>query len=104
MLPAQFGRHGLKVDHLSQHRIVSVPLHEVCSAHKSAVLRRPAIVMPEVEIDEVYAIRERSAGKNPLMPEAIYDRLSVRDFLVGGTHYLFSLLVNRGYKRLSVAL
>jgi hypothetical protein len=39
-----------------------VPLNEVGATHERAVLRRAAVVVPQIEIDEVDRLRERRAG------------------------------------------
>src|SRR5437868_5910964 len=61
MRPPQLVGHGLQFDGVLQDRVVAVPLHEVGPAHESAVLGRPAVVVPQVEVGEVDRLRERLA-------------------------------------------
>src|SRR5436305_1261990 len=68
-----------ELDGLAQHRVVAVPLHEVRAAHERAVLGSPAVVVPEVEVDEVNRIRERVAGQQIIFPQPVND-------LFGGLH------------------
>src|SRR4051794_157916 len=58
-----------KLDPLREHRIITVPLHEIGSAHESAVFRCSPVIVPEVEIDEVDGLREWRGVQHTLLPE-----------------------------------
>jgi hypothetical protein len=53
MAAPQFVRLSPELHRAHEHRVVAMPLDEVGAAHERAVLRGAAIVMPEIEEDEV---------------------------------------------------
>src|SRR5256885_3395756 len=59
MLSPEFGSHGFKFDRLLQHGIVSVPLHEIGTSHERAMFAGAAIIVPQIEVDEVDGLGER---------------------------------------------
>src|ERR1700733_4089152 len=73
--PPQIGGHGFKVDLLSQHGVVAVPLHEVSTSHERSMLRGAAVVMPEVEIYEINRLGEGRRLNQTIVPQAIHQCL-----------------------------
>src|SRR6185369_10043927 len=91
MSAPQGRRIGLQLHHLLQHRIVAVPLHEVSSAHESAMLAGASIVMPEIEVHEIDWLREGWSTHSAIFTEAGDQVLSVLDFCIRVRHHLFRL-------------
>ncbi len=73
MLPPQFVGLRAQLTRARQHRVVAMPLHEVGAAHERAVLRRPAVVVPEIEVDEVDRRRERRGRQHAVLPQRRHD-------------------------------
>jgi hypothetical protein len=53
MLPPQFFRGMANFNGVLEHGVVAVPLNEVGPAHERPVLGRAAVVVPEVEVEEI---------------------------------------------------
>src|SRR3954469_19771157 len=49
----QFVGLGLQLDAVLEHRVVAVPLHEVGPTHERPVFGGAAVVVPQVEVQEV---------------------------------------------------
>jgi len=81
-----------------------VPLHEIRAAHERAVLRRPPVVVPEVEVHEVDAIREWLARQRALAAQRIHQRLCLADPLIGHVDDLLRLRVHAVDQRLRMTL
>ena len=70
-----------------QHRIVAVPLDEVGAAHEGAVLRGPAVVVPQIEIDEIDRLRERRSRQQAVLAQrsTMSDAVCTRSLVVATT-------------------
>src|SRR3974390_1643592 len=67
MLPPELGGHGLKLDRLLHHRIISVPLHKIGSAHERGMLAGAPVVVPEIEIHKADGLGEGRPGKEAVL-------------------------------------
>src|SRR5690348_17219481 len=66
MLFPQFRCHGVEFDRLLQHRVVAVPLDEIGAAHERAVFAGAAVVVPEIEVNKIYGLREWRASQDAI--------------------------------------
>jgi hypothetical protein len=87
-----------------EHRIVAVPLDEVGAAHEGAVLRRPAVVMPQIEVDEVDRLRERRRRQHAVLSQRGHQVGGLLHFRVRRRHDLFGLGIDALDQRSRVAL
>jgi hypothetical protein len=94
MLPPEFGGHALQLDSLLEHGVVAVPLDEVGAAHEGAMLRGAAVVVPQIEVEEVDGIRERRAGERAIGAQRGDEILRVLHAGVGGGDDLLGLDVD----------
>jgi len=81
-----------------------MPLNEISAAHKCTVLGSPAVVVPQVEVDEVNAVGERRTFENSIGAQAVHNRFGLSHTLVRNVDYLFGLLVHTVDDRLCMAL
>src|SRR5271169_2269074 len=77
MASPKFVGHRLQLYLLFQHGIVSVPLHEVGAAHEGSVFGGAAIVVPQIEIQEVDRLREWRTVQQAFVTQAIDQILGV---------------------------
>src|SRR5262245_27844358 len=77
-----------------EHRVVAVPLDEVGAAHERAVLRRAAVVVPEIEIDEVDRLAERRRRQRALFAQRGHQAPGLLYFLVRARDHLLGLRVH----------
>src|SRR5262252_6073906 len=104
MLSPEFFCHGFEFDGLLQYRIVAMPLDEVRSAHKSAMLAGSSVVMPQIEIDKIDRLRKWRACQHSVFAQSVHNLLGRLHALIGRLHNLFCLAVNAIYWCWCVAL
>src|SRR5665213_4060661 len=80
-----------ELDGLREHRVGAVPLHEIGAAHERTVFRRAAVVVPEIEIDEIDWRREWRAGQDAVLPKRGHDVRRGLDLRVGGHDHVGGL-------------
>ena len=58
MDPPQLLGLRFEFDGVLEDRVIAVPLREILSAHEGTVLGRAAVVVPQIEVEEVDRVRE----------------------------------------------
>ena len=71
-----------------------MPLYEVCASHESAVFSGAAIVVPQIEIDEVNGLGERRTLEQALTAETIHQGFGPRDIVIRCGYDFFRLFVH----------
>src|SRR5438105_14255879 len=64
MLSPQLVGHRRNLLAVFQQRIVAMPLHEVGAAHEGAMIGGAALIVPQVEVNEVNRLLEGSGGEH----------------------------------------
>src|SRR3954466_1651401 len=86
MTPAQLVGLRAELHRSCQHRVVAVPLHEIGASHEGAVLRGAAVVVPQIEVDEIDRLRERRGVQQTVLLERRDDVGRVLYLPVGAGH------------------
>ena len=81
-----------------------MPLHKVSSAHKRAVLRCAAVVVPEIKVSEVDGVREWRSRKRAIFVEIVHDRFGCKNLGISAFDNLLALAVNPVNQCLCMAL
>ena len=81
-----------------------MPLNEIRATHECAVFARPAVVVPQVEIDKVDRLGERGAGEDVFFAQSIHQVLGLSYLLIRRLHHFFRLVVHAFNQRCCMTL
>src|SRR5579883_1457496 len=98
MLLPQLRSVRLQLHHFLQHGIVAMPLDEIGTAHKRAVLAGASVVMPQIEIGEVYGLRKRRPAQHAIFPKAIHQIFGLGNARVRVQHDLSAWVYTRSIR------